>query len=70
MSNYVDKILVPSTFMDQVKGTLYETLKSQFPLSSILSASRNLFCQNEGELYLKNSVVPECVSKLKLVLPK
>lgn len=70
MFNFVGKILVPNTFVDQVNGTLYDTIKSQFPLSSILTASRRLFCQNEGEIYLKNSVVPECVSKLKLVLPK
>lgn len=65
------KILVPNTFMDQLQGTLlYNTIKQQFPLCSILTASRKHFCENEGKLYLKNSILPECASTLEQVLSK
>lgn len=57
--------------MDQVQGTvLYNIIKNQFPLSTILTASRKHFCENEGKLYLKNSIIPECNSTLEQVLPK
>lgn len=49
---------------------LYNTIKSQFPLSTILTASRKHFCENEGRRYLKNSIIPECISTLEQVLPK
>lgn len=49
--------------MDQIQGTyLYNTIKSHFPLSSILTASRKHFCENEGKRYLKNAIIPECTS--------
>ncbi|XP_026815539.1 mutS protein homolog 4-like [Rhopalosiphum maidis] len=65
------EILVPNTFMDQIQGTLlYNTIKSNFPLSAILTASRKHFSENEGKLYLKNSIIPECTSTLEQVLPK
>jgi len=57
--------------MDQMHGTmLYNTIKSQFPLSAILTASRKHFSENEGKLYLKNSIIPECISTLEQALPK
>jgi len=57
--------------MDQMQGTmLYNTIKSQFPLCAILTASRKHFSENEGKIYLKNSIVPECISTLEQVLPK
>lgn len=57
--------------MDQIQGTvLYNIIKKQFPLSTILTASRKHFCENEGKLYLKNSIIPECTSTLEQVLPK
>lgn len=57
--------------MDQLQGTLlYNTIRSQFPLSTILTASRKQFSQNEDELYLKNYIIPECISTLEQVLPK
>lgn len=52
--------------MDQIQGTfLYNTIKSHFPLSTILTASRKHFCENEGRRYLKNSIMSECTSTLE-----
>ncbi|XP_050066677.1 mutS protein homolog 4-like [Aphis gossypii] len=57
--------------MDQIQGTLlYNTIKNQFPLSAILTASRKHFSENEGKIYLRNSIIPECTSTLEQVLPK
>lgn len=57
--------------MDQMQGTLlFNIIKSNFPLSAILTASRKHFCENEGKLYLKNSIIPECASTLEQVLSK
>jgi hypothetical protein len=57
--------------MDQIQGTLlYNIIKSNFPLSAILTASRKHFSENEGKLYLRNSIIPECTSTLEQVLPK
>ncbi|XP_025409358.1 mutS protein homolog 4-like [Sipha flava] len=65
------EILIPKTFMDQMQGTLlFNTIKNQFPLSSIITVSRKHFCENDGKLYLKNSVIPECALTLEQVLPK
>lgn len=48
--------------MDQIQGTfLYNIIKSHFPLSTIITASRRHFCENEGKRYLKNSIIPECI---------
>lgn len=52
--------------MDQMQGlVLYNIIKNQFPLSTILTASRKHFCENEGKHYLKNSIIPECISTLE-----
>lgn len=57
--------------MDQMQGiVLYNIIKNQFPLSTILTASRKHFCENEGKHYLKNSIIPECTSTLEHLWPK
>lgn len=63
------KILVPKVLM-QGTTLLYNIIKSQFPLSTILTASRKYFCGNNGRLYLKNAIIPECIPILENVLPK
>jgi len=57
--------------MEQVQGTvIYNIIKNNFPLSTIITASRKHFCENEGRLYLKNAIIPECISTLERVYPK
>jgi len=57
--------------MEQIQGTvMYNLIRSQFPLSTIITASRKHFCENEGRLYLKNAIIPECIPTLEQVYPK
>lgn len=57
--------------MEQLQGTVvYNLIRSQFPLSTIITASRKYFCEHEGRLYLKNAIIPECIPTLVQVYPK
>ncbi|VVC26209.1 P-loop containing nucleoside triphosphate hydrolase,DNA mismatch repair protein MutS, core,DNA [Cinara cedri] len=60
------EILIPNTFMNQMQGiVLYNIIKNQFPLSSILTASRKHFCENEEQVWSKYYAISAAAALLK-----
>lgn len=51
-------------------AVILNIIKSRFPSSAIITAPRKCFRENEGRLYLKNAIIPECVPMLEQVYAK